>query len=906
MQNFNPRTRALALGLGACAAFLTGSAKADTSIPPNVTTSDPVTWFASAGAVTISDGGTLQLQGGNNNPAGSATAGFNFSNAFVLAGNPGTITLQVTGNDCIYNFNGSITSTATGAQTLAITPGAGNSGGDREAINFHTGIPDGIGGLGLHVTFQNGASGDTSYVSLIGNNTFTGPITVSSSGPKGRLVIGGERYERGFDGASPYLFPGSGSLGGGNFPGAISLASNTFLEYLSSAHQILAGAISGTGTVIKEGSGTLTLSGLNTYATTTTVSAGTLELANGGGLAFVVTNASSNKVTGAGSATLDGSFTIDTTAVSVTSGSWPLVDTTTRSFGSNFSVVDYTKVGNAWTKPDPNSASGFYVFDTTTGILHLTGPAEMLSFGIPGSTGVIDAGAKTVTLTVPWSPWGLSLASLNPTFVLSSGTCTNQTSGVAPPFSFSGDPLVSNPVTYSITDTANSITNDYVVTVHVTAPSTAKAISLYFPGHGYAWASDLTGLNLLMVVPSSTNVNGLAPSYTLSPLATCSPATLTPQNFTASQNYTVTAEDGSQAIYVVTVQKIATVATGYQKRVLDSGPVAYWPLDETSGTTAFDLAAGLNHATYAGTFALNQAGLRADGNPCALLSSGNTGLPYNASLNPKQFSVECWVNASSISASQYLVSLQDRTTGDRLGYALQRNNGNGGFQFTYGIPGNKNATIMSTTTITVGNVYYVVATYDGTTIKLYVNGTLESSAAATYVPATASQPGFGIGSRNGNTTGPTYMQDVALYTHALTATEIQYHYTGIAPTLSYTDWASTKYPSANLTNPAADLDGDGVSNFTEYAFGLDPTKGTSCNPISVPFNKGTGTFSYTRTTNTGLTYTVWHSTDLLNWDSTGATQGTAADNGGGVETVPVTLDAGLLTESKLFVRVTAQ
>ncbi len=131
---------------------------------------------------------------------------------------------------------------------------------------------------------------------------------------------------------------------------------------------------------------------------------------------------------------------------------------------------------------------------------------------------------------------------------------------------------------------------------------------------------------------------------------------------------------------------------------------------------------------------------------------------------------------------------------------------------------------------------------------------------------------------------------------------------GISLSASVTDyntWATTKYPGSNLADSAADLDGDGMSNFQEYAFGLNPTSSSSVNPITVPFNKGSGTFSYTRTTNTGLTYKVWHSTDLVNWYSTGITEGVATDNGG-VETVPVTLDPSLLTELKLFVRVTAE
>jgi len=44
----------------------------------------------------------------------------------------------------------------------------------------------------------------------------------------------------------------------------------------------------------------------------------------------------------------------------------------------------------------------------------------------------------------------------------------------------------------------------------------------------------------------------------------------------------------------------------------------------------------------------------------------------------------------------------------------------------------------------------------------------------------------------------------------------------------------------------------------------------------------------------------------VTWTSTGATQGTAVANGGDVETVPVTLDASLLSAPKLFVRVQAQ
>jgi hypothetical protein len=107
----------------------------------------------------------------------------------------------------------------------------------------------------------------------------------------------------------------------------------------------------------------------------------------------------------------------------------------------------------------------------------------------------------------------------------------------------------------------------------------------------------------------------------------------------------------------------------------------------------------------------------------------------------------------------------------------------------------------------------------------------------------------------------------------------------------------------------ADDDNDGLSNQQEYAFGLLPDSGASVNPIAVPLDKATGTFSYTRRAAalTPLNYSVWFSTDLSVWtEDTGATEGTPVLNGE-VETVPVTLSAlpGNPLPDKLFVQVRA-
>ncbi|MGJ8723916.1 MAG: beta strand repeat-containing protein [Roseibacillus sp.] len=122
----------------------------------------------------------------------------------------------------------------------------------------------------------------------------------------------------------------------------------------------------------------------------------------------------------------------------------------------------------------------------------------------------------------------------------------------------------------------------------------------------------------------------------------------------------------------------------------------------------------------------------------------------------------------------------------------------------------------------------------------------------------------------------------------------------------YDTWAA----SFSLTGgPTDDDDNDGVSNNDEYAFGLDPTSGSSVCPFTGLLEMSAGTFSYTRRdpVDSNLTYTVYTSTTLeaADWtlDAT-ATQIAGATDGAGNQTVDVTLST-VPTATKLFVRVEA-
>ncbi len=90
---------------------------------------------------------------------------------------------------------------------------------------------------------------------LAGAHTYTGATTINA----GTLEFG--------DGSS------------GTLPSAI--INNTALKYNSSTNTVLSGVISGAGTITKEGTGVLTLTGANTFSVSPTITAGTLQLRRG-------------------------------------------------------------------------------------------------------------------------------------------------------------------------------------------------------------------------------------------------------------------------------------------------------------------------------------------------------------------------------------------------------------------------------------------------------------------------------------------------------------------------------------------------------------------------------------------------------------------------------------------------
>jgi autotransporter-associated beta strand protein len=153
---------------------------------------------------------------------------------------------------------------------------------------------------------------------LTGVNTYSGATTISA----GTLEIGG-----------------SGQLDSGSYAQAI--ANNGTFNYNSSADQTLSGLISGSGAVVKDNSGNLTITASNTYSGGTTINGGTVILASGAsedalGSGAVTMNSGGSLqlwISAGGNHNIDNDFTMDGGTVYSKDGQYNLTGTMTLNVG---------------------------------------------------------------------------------------------------------------------------------------------------------------------------------------------------------------------------------------------------------------------------------------------------------------------------------------------------------------------------------------------------------------------------------------------------------------------------------------------------------------------------------------------------------------------------------------------
>lgn len=245
---------------------------------------------------------------------------------------------------------------------------------------------------------------------------------------------------------------------------------------------------------------------------------------------------------------------------------------------------------------------------------------------------------------------------------------------------------------------------------------------------------------------------------------------------------------GSTPLIEIEVWEHADVTsrlTGYREVVLADTPLAYWKLDEASGTVAHDASGNDNHGTYTNSPTLGVTGLMLDGVGATAVrfSRASAETVSIGDLSDFEFggtapfTVEAWVSLTTGPGSgEFYTVVQKYQPGGSptRGWEMLAINGPQ-FSFQRRQDG-ATSHIVTSGAVTIGTTYHVVVTYDGTTLTMYLNGAVVDTDATAVSLSTGSDPLVIAGQDiDGDFMNGT-IDEVSIYDRALTADEIGEHY----------------------------------------------------------------------------------------------------------------------------------
>ena len=310
--------------------------------------------------------------------------------------------------------------------------------------------------------------------------------------------------------------------------------------------------------------------------------------------------------------------------------------------------------------------------------------------------------------------------------------------------------------------------------------------------------------------------------------------------------------------------------------VVDQSLVAWLKLDDAAGTTAADSSSYGNHG---GTLVSMTPANWVDGH----LGGGLAFTSTNQSVSMQNhlgadFSISFWMKTTAAfplttapasgaalfnadasgPANDFIISgTRLAATGvNRISFQTGASTGN--------------IALHGTSNVNDGQWKHIVVTRARTSgaIGIYVNGVLEGSATGTTTLLTAN-PTLTIGGVPGSATNTFSgtLDDVRMFTTVLGTAEIAALGAGPAPAPPYSLWVESILPGIHhLHGPDLDPEGDGLTNFGEFAFGGDPlAHGVIPSPLERAAD-GSVTLSYrTRKTPAGAVYGVRVSGNLAQW-----------------------------------------
>jgi len=249
--------------------------------------------------------------------------------------------------------------------------------------------------------------------------------------------------------------------------------------------------------------------------------------------------------------------------------------------------------------------------------------------------------------------------------------------------------------------------------------------------------------------------------------------------------------------------EVSAMPGSYRGWSFASEPVAYWPLDELSGTIAKEIVRGSN-GVYAGTYLFTTGGAvgAGFGTPHRIVNfNGSSGFVQVPRLiGETDFTIVFWLRTTTTGGGPNWYSGRGLVDGEMGGSANDFGVALVGAKIGFGI-GNPDLTLPSVKSVNNGAWHQVAVTRSSSSgaMKIYVDGALDSSTTgptgARTAPAALRIGSIQTGTANGYLSGS--ISDVAFYDQVLTADQIATFYSA-ATGLFYDVTVTNQLLGANL------------------------------------------------------------------------------------------------------------
>lgn len=233
-------------------------------------------------------------------------------------------------------------------------------------------------------------------------------------------------------------------------------------------------------------------------------------------------------------------------------------------------------------------------------------------------------------------------------------------------------------------------------------------------------------------------------------------------------------------------------------------PIHHFTFDNTYSNSNSTIQLGQLNATFPTSFVTGRNGGQAVNIPNA---GGLKAIINNLPLGNNARTVATWIKFNQYNATggSYIFSYGNAVNGQAFGLTMNYNNGleqyNWGAGYSVTITINENSNVFFNN----GQWYHLVTTYDGTKIKIYMNGTLIKTQNLAINTSNTINNLFKIGATPSTSSWLTLnaaIDDLKIFDVALTDAQVSSLFNG---TLATSESSKTEYHISIYPNPAKDV-----------------------------------------------------------------------------------------------------